>query len=73
MKVFSLVNLNQPFEVVLNDAIRNLRTDGNHEIVTISRSRKKCKRKMKADGHDKHGPGQDNGKDSNGSVRELQT
>ena len=32
-KVFSLVNLNQPFEVVLNDAIRNLRTDTNHEIV----------------------------------------
>lgn len=73
MKVFSLVNLNQPFEVVLNDAIRNLRTDGNHELVTISRCRKKCKRKMKADGHDKNGTGQDNGKDSNGSVRELKT
>lgn len=71
MKVFSLVNLNQLFEVVLNDAIRNLRTDGNHELVTISRCRKKCKRKMKADGHDKNGMGQDNGKDSNGSVREL--
>ena len=27
---------------------------------------------MRADGHDdKHGMGQDNGKDSNGSVREL--